>query len=678
MSLQLPGRTQAFFSNRSAPSIAQGFCPGPGRAIAQGQAELLPGGPVAEQIMRKFAPGTDFTPRLYNQLLEALSPWRDRLTTDAFVPLIYLFVPEWHSQTGTPLETFLTWLRDGLPAGTPPGPLFDAAVYQSRAAAADLPPLRSDESAILHWLSHGQAASIVPTDRFDELYYRTTNPDIDRSPVWGFAHFIQHGVHEGRQPKPLQAFYRSNSPKFRTDNVLPAVYRHWHALDFPDQAPTLADDIPAAYTRRLQELLHSDQLAELFAVAQAADPDVGELSTINEILLPPFHDPLTAVHAEIVRRLPATQYDTVICVPWIRVGGADLVAGLLGRALLRIRPGERVLYLRTDNPHFERANWLPTETDVVDISDVVRSVSTPVAEHLLRLLLRGVSAKRVFNVNSRLCWTTLRSYGTNLAGTLKTYSYLFCWDQTPTGLRVGYPAEFFAATVPTITAFLTDTTYLRDELSAMYRLPSAVRDKILPLATPAQTAVRTPSIARLVLERADPSSQRLVLWAGRLDRQKRFDLVLDIARVMPDVEFRCWGAAMLDAPPDLTTLPPNVIMQGSFNHFDELPLEEAGVWLFTALWEGTPTTLIELATRGVSVVASAVGGVPEVIQPDCGWLLPSGAGVEAYVVALREALNSPKVAMLRAEALQRRVATRYNEQVFDDALGKLLGAEAFS
>jgi glycosyltransferase involved in cell wall biosynthesis len=604
----------------------------------------------------------------FSALLEASAGWDGNEPYFAMPALASLYAAAWHDPAETVMKGFIAYLRAG--AMKSPGPLFDPAIYVKRAAEAGIPVPSPHESALLHWVRHGYAARIVPTLRFNEDDYHHMYPDTEQ--LWGFEHFVCSGATEGRMPR-RRAIQRA--PAWGKTR-LPPLFADWYASDFPDATDGDHKSIPEHYTRRLDELLTSGELAEVFARTQQVDPDVGEIETISTILLPPYHDPLGAVHNEILRRLPAKTYDSVICIPWIRVGGADLVAGLLGRALLRIRPEERVLYLRTDNPHFERANWLPEGADIVDMSDVVQSVTPAVAEHLLRLLLRGVSAKRVFNVNSRLCWMMLRSYGANLALTLHTYSYMFCWDQTPTGLRVGYPAEFFAATANTITGFLTDTAYLRDELSAMYRLPDALRAKVVHLCTPAQTAVRKTAIARTVLERADPASRRLVLWAGRLDRQKRFDLVLEVAKRMPDVEFRCWGAAMLDAPPDLSALPPNVTMQGSFDHFDDLPLEQAGAWLFTALWEGMPTTLIELATRGVAVVGSAVGGVPELIQPDCGWPIPPGADVDEYVNALQQALSDPEEAATRAEALQLHVAQHYNEEVYDAALGALLMSES--
>jgi len=643
--------------------------------IASGVNEGRASSALVDDIMRTLGQGRAFDGQVYSALIEASLKWHGQVSTSALSLLIGLYAPAWQHPSGPLLDDFLSFLGDGVASGRRPGPLFDEAVYRRRAAQAGLPALAPHESALLHWLKFGYAAKIVPTDRFNEAIYLAKNPDVAQAGLWGFAHFVHHGVHEGRIAVDQPTFRRREPLTKPSALAGPALQRHWYSMDFPTAETGLGDEIPKAAYERLYALLGSENLGEIFADAQAIEPDVGELATIDDILLLPYYDAMALRHAEAFRRLPRTQYDTVICVPWIRVGGADLVAGLLAKAVLQIRPDQSVLVLRVDNPQFERANWLPRNADVVDVSDLVAGIGFGHQMNLLRCLFRGVGPRRVINVNSRLCWSLVRTYGANLAHTMHLYAYMFCWDHTPSGLRAGYPAEFYADTAEHVTAFLTDTRYLRDELAAMYRLPAQTADRIVPLFTPAQTAIWMPSAARVVQDRADPASRRLVLWAGRLDRQKRFDLVQDIARLMPDVEFRCWGAALLDAPPDLGTLPANVTMQGSFDSFDDLPLQQAGAWLFTALWEGMPTTIIELATRGVPLVASAVGGVPELIRPETGWPVDGDASAEAYASSLREALSNPAEATRRAEALQRLVADTYNETVYNSALDRLFRDE---
>ena len=631
---------------------------------------------LVAHVMRSFAPGTTFSLSVYDSLREASANWPCAIPEGALWLLTSLYVPDWHEEASAPLDGFIAYLRDNIATDKSPGPLFSAEVYRNRAAvAADLPPLGLDDSAMLHWLQHGEVARIVPTDRFDEQYYRRSNPDVDQSPQWGFAHFIRFGAFEGRLPAPLYAFIPSEHGETLHANALPNIYKYWLRLDLPTNNLASGRDGLAQYEKRLDALQRSDEFAQTLAEAQAIDPAVGDTTTLTEALLPPLHDILTKSHAEVRRRLPSTHYDTILCVPWIRTGGADLIAGVLAKALLRVRPDERVLILRTDNPHFERGEWLPPAADCVDISDLTRGLPPSRAEHLLRVIFRGLTPRRVINVNSRLCWATCRSYGANLAATFHTYAYMFCWDQTPSGRRVGYPAEYFADTADCMTAFLTDTRFLREELTIMYQLPAAVRDRIVPMLTPARTLVRTPSIARQVFETSASGSRRLVLWAGRLDRQKRFDLVRDIARRMPTVEFRCWGEAVLDTPSEASGLPANIVMQGAFASFDDLPLADAGAWLFTSFWEGMPTTIIELATRGVAVVASDVGGIHELIRPDTGWPIPPGADAADYVEALEAVLSSPEEAMRRAEKLQGMAANAYTEAAYDAALNALLAQE---
>ena len=104
----------------------------------------------------------------------------------------------------------------------------------------------------------------------------------------------------------------------------------------------------------------------------------------------------------------------------------------------------------------------------------------------------------------------------------------------------------------------------------------------------------TPEIV-MVDEQLRNSSKRerpCIIWAGRFDRQKRFDLLVEIARLMPDVNFRSWGKAVLDLSPDMSNLPENLQVNGPFVTYDDLPLEDCDGWLYTSAWDGMPTILI--------------------------------------------------------------------------------------
>ena len=78
--------------------------------------------------------------------------------------------------------------------------------------------------------------------------------------------------------------------------------------------------------------------------------------------------------------------------------------------------------------------------------------------------------------------------------------------------------------------------------------------------------------------------------------------------------------------------------------------------------EGLPVVIMETMALGRPVIATAIAGTPELVNNDCGWLIPSGS-VDALVEAMRSALEtSPQ--QLRAMGVigRKRVLEFHNSQ----------------
>jgi len=105
-----------------------------------------------------------------------------------------------------------------------------------------------------------------------------------------------------------------------------------------------------------------------------------------------------------------------------------------------------------------------------------------------------------------------------------------------------------------------------------------------------------------------------VVVVARCAPPKRFDLFLETARALQGRPFRFFWIGNRTPVPDL---PANVQCLG------EMPaarrfLRNFHLLMLPSDYEGMPMVIIEAMAAGLPVVASAVGGIPEVMHPSYG------------------------------------------------------------
>lgn len=554
------------------------------------------------------------------------------------------------------VDCLLRYLVVDLPAGVPPGPMFSASHYLSALRDKGIAPPKPWEQPFHHWLAHGESAGISPTPGFDGEEYLALNPDLADYPESMFDHFIRHGQFEGRQFNRLTMVASSRLAALSGDATSAA-------RRFCDSVSASGDE--EGGLAGMRAFLTSGRLEQTIREAAAIEPDVGGLDRNMPGFLPPWHDAAWAEYSQILRLLPEGPFDAVVLMPFCKLGGADFVAGVLAQTLATT---DRVLVLRTDADDWARPDWFPASAATVDLSAQFNAMNPPTRMRMLYELLVRIRPSAVYNVNSRLAFDTFVRYGERLALVTRLHAYYFCADRTAEGHEAGYPVWYFSNILPALTAALIDNRALAEQLIRRYSLTGPFRDRVRLIYTPAMTPPPAAPVVEDQIASAARRSKPRILWAGRLDAQKRFDLVQDIARLLPDIDFDCWGKAVLDAPPDLSRLPSNLRLHPPFRSFSDLPLADSDGWLYTSAWDGMPTILIELAALGVPMVASAVGGVPELVDSTTGWPLGEAATARDYAAALTEMLASPEDRRARAAALQDRARRQHSRESFAAAL----------
>ena len=146
---------------------------------------------------------------------------------------------------------------------------------------------------------------------------------------------------------------------------------------------------------------------------------------------------------------------------------------------------------------------------------------------------------------------------------------------------------------------------------------------------------------------ADPG-QAIVLAAGRLAAQKGFGLLLDAAarwgdiRPAPLLVIAGQGPLAAELQARAASLGLTVRFVG---HRGDVPalLAAADVFVLPSVWEGQALILQEALRAGVPVVATRVGGNPELTGEDAAILVPPG-DAQRLAEAVRAVLGDPALA----------------------------------
>jgi glycosyltransferase involved in cell wall biosynthesis len=185
-------------------------------------------------------------------------------------------------------------------------------------------------------------------------------------------------------------------------------------------------------------------------------------------------------------------------------------------------------------------------------------------------------------------------------------------------------------------------------------IPNAAR---LNIALPADVEARD-QLGSFVADGAD----WLVIAAGRLSREKGFSILIDAARLvldrLPSARFIVFGEGALRPALErqiaVAGLTHHFALPGHRSDFDQL-LASADLFVLPSLTEGLPNVVLEASSAGVPVIATAVGGNPEIIVDGVtGRLVPPNDS---------QALANQIVHLLTDEAGRRRMGQAAREYV---------------
>jgi glycosyltransferase involved in cell wall biosynthesis len=162
------------------------------------------------------------------------------------------------------------------------------------------------------------------------------------------------------------------------------------------------------------------------------------------------------------------------------------------------------------------------------------------------------------------------------------------------------------------------------------------------------------------------------VFIGELRQLKGVDVALEALADL--IKQRPVRAVFVGAGPDALTFKAQAERLGLADHVSfpgAVPAREAfrlgRVVLVPSRAESLPYVVLEAIGAGLPVLATNVGGIPEIIPPSLGHLLPAG-DVGALAAAMRAALENPAALRTEAQALKAFVQHRFHVRTMAEAI----------
>lgn len=180
-----------------------------------------------------------------------------------------------------------------------------------------------------------------------------------------------------------------------------------------------------------------------------------------------------------------------------------------------------------------------------------------------------------------------------------------------------------------------------------------------------------------------PAPDAPFVCVGRLCTQKAQTLIVDamseVVKTHPQARVILIGDG--DTRPAIEALitqhglADHVALQGwADNAAVQDALARSRALLLPSFAEGLPIVIMEAFARARPVVSTYIAGIPELVTPDTGWLVPAG-DVPALVQAMRACLDAqPETLAQMGQAGRARIAQRHDLQINADKLKAILAS----
>jgi len=522
--------------------------------------------------------------------------------------------------------------------------------YRSRYTLFEL----SDDEIIDHYISKGIYKNFDPNPWFDSNYYiNRYEKYLDETGIAITSYLVEEHLLE---VNPSQQFNtRYYFYKYSDIRSSSGIFLHYVVSGQKERRQICDYEPPSSVLDQVRSVADFEPQCEKF------------LNKEHRIVRYPQIISSTYLPLSVLQKC-SDNIEVIITVPFISVGGADLISTFVLKALQERYGESNILLIVTDHDGIEVPEWVSSQSNVLVLQNYAKFQNTHEKVQSLHTIIGLLAPSKVININSPAAWKLITQYGKQLSTVVDLYAYLFCFDYSESNKRVGYITDHIRDSIQYMTKVFCDNKKISQDIQELYRFPAHLMDKFATVYVPFPDSIGSQWVK--------PAEQikRKILWTGRLSKQKGLEYLVEISKILRDFEFHVYGPAgdSSESKNIVEGYYPNIIYKGVYSHLEEVAVSDYECYLSTSQWEGLPTVLIQMMARGVPIVTSAVGGVEELANNNSAWLVKNTEEPMSYVNCIRLMLVNPeetleKIALAKSMVMEKHVwsAFVYNLEQLD-------------
>lgn len=362
--------------------------------------------------------------------------------------------------------------------------------------------------------------------------------------------------------------------------------------------------------------------------------------------------------------------EVVFIVPWVSTGGADKLLINYLNGIKELHPDWRVAVITTTDDPNVWADRLPDNTDLINFGKYTKSLSYETdQDQLFSRLITQLQCKNLHIINSEFGYKWAEQHSDLISKHYQLDISLF--GRAPIKEEHGeiffdYADPYAVSIYPLIHKIYTDNTstvsrcveksgFSKDKFVVEYQ---ALDDEILP---PHQIS---------------SGGKIKILWASRVATPKNPELLKEIAKSLDPSRYQIdmYGLMSDDYTKQEFTAIPTINYKGGFDGIASLDTSQYDIFLYTSLADGLPNILLEIAARGIPIIASNVGGIGDFIKNgDTGILIDDYNNPAAYISTIKDCESNPKLAAEYATRAGELLTKQHSPAAYRKTIAKHFG-----